>query len=135
MTDDRLTIIDTRTIQDLTVPGLSYRVDITPDDDTDPQTDGDWADEEDIAAWHEDEWRYVGVILTPIIAGIGELPGMRDSLWAVTYNVMPQVVADLDYVVATHPVPDMIKDLRSRLHDALAPVARVLAILSDDKEA
>lgn len=87
--------------------GKAYVAAIVPDEFASPHGE-DWASAEDIAKWHRDEWRYVGVIVTDVY-------GAEASLWAVVYgqisttqitldNIMNDPYMDVDGVSYTLPV-------------------------------
>jgi hypothetical protein len=123
-------IIDNIVITDTAIPALSYRVDIVPDPDTYPEDFGCY-DETTITAWHNDEWRYVGVIVTPIIAGV-DLPLAEASLWGTEYGTLPHIAEDgtvygvVDRTAETlaneYPGPDLIEEARAYLVKTLGPV-------------
>lgn len=134
--------IDSRTIPDPTIPGLSWRVTLDQDYDiTAPDGDGYTATQR--AAFGRD-WYYVTVGVTPVIGGC-ELDGATQYLSAVEYGkytvtdeddtVTGTVYLDLDSMIngqvddgdAGYPVPDMIAEAKAELAK-LAPVfAAVLA--------
>jgi hypothetical protein len=115
-------IIDETTI---TRDGITYRVMVTPDYDSSPD-DADCYSDSDKEAFKRGDWQYVGVIVRPVIAG-QEFDAAEDSLWAVEYGHMPaeaeeyqggmhpETTIRLDEIVNTHPVPDMISEVRAHL--------------------
>lgn len=118
--------LETTTVEDAEVPALSYRIDVVPDDDSRPE-ETDALDEADVAAWKADEWRYVGVMVTPVIEGIGDLDESSSDLWGVEFGTLPNVPSiDLDQPVKQYPVPDLIEDVRANLLATLGPIAAKL---------
>ena len=134
--------IDSKTVPDPEVTGLSYRIDIDPDYDSTPD-DADCYTDSQKAAWSDGEWRYVGYTVTPVIDG-DPIGSASDSLSGVEYgwflltdeddNVIGRV--DLDglepnrpdqalpgyapepdatFPGLSYPVPDMIREVRARL--------------------
>lgn len=139
--------IESRTIEDSDIAGLSYRIDIEPDYDGSPH-DAECYTTLQIAAWERDEWSYVGVIITPLIAGM-ELDMCSDSLWGLEYGNFPLVDEHgteqgrrrigLDAFVdgytkdghPGYPVPDMISQVHGRLAERLGPVTDQLRHLRE----
>lgn len=115
-------LIEERTI---TRDGISYRVMISPDCDSSPD-DADCYSASDKAAFKRGDWQYVGVIVRPVIDG-QEIDGAEDSLWSVEFGDMPAETepfrggqhsgwhVGMDEIVNTHPVPDMISEVRGQL--------------------
>jgi hypothetical protein len=110
-------IIESIVITDTDIPALSYRVDILPDYDTYPE-DFDCYDESQIAAWRNDEWRYVGVVVTPIVGGF-ELPLAEASLWGVEYGTS---AASAEMLAREYPGPDLIAEARGYLVKTLGSI-------------
>jgi hypothetical protein len=91
--------------RDITHEGRTLTVVIVPDLDTSPTDyDEDPYSSEDITAWGMSQWSFVGVL---IMEGDTEL----DALWAVEYGALDTVTIDMDYIISTHPVPDMLVGL------------------------
>ena len=126
-------IIDKATIE---CDGITYSVMLVPDYDASPD-DADSYSASDKAAFAAGEWSYVGVIVRPVIDG-NELREAEDSLWGVEYGFMPaetepheggqheDITIGMDYITGTHPVPDMISEVRANLRhmrDNLVPNA------------
>lgn len=101
--------------------GITYRVMVVPDedasiDDADCYTDGDKA------TYAAGDWQFVGVIVRPVIDGT-EFSDAEDSLWSVQYGtnpewdheLLPGGTVGMAYIVDTHPVPDMIGEVRANL--------------------
>lgn len=131
--------IDSRTITDSTVPGLSWLITVDYDGDlTEPEGDG--FTPKQVEAFQRGEWHYVGVGVTPVIAGI-ELDDLTDTLWAVEYgyytltdeddNVTGTASLDLDELIKVHPVPDMISEAKRTLKDRIAGLAPEFAAVAD----
>lgn len=133
------TIIETRTIKDPKIAGLSYRIDIVPDYDADSPADllypeGSYTQKQ-VDAWERDEWSYVGVIVTPKIADM-DLDRFADSLWCVEYgyylltddqdNETGRTWLGMDEFIKTHPVPDMLEQVKAQLNDGLGGVVDAL---------
>ena len=128
--------IDSKTVPDATVKGLSWRVTLDADEFySKPEGDGYTARQ--VAAFKAGEWSYVVVGVTPIIDGV-TLPDVTETLGGVEYgtyvltdeddNVTGTREIDLDYLIAGmpeddegYPVPEMIREAKSRLA-SLAPV-------------
>lgn len=115
ITQDMLTYDEEAVI--VTVDGREYRV--TLEDDLDSSIDdADCYSEEDIAAWRNDVWNYVGVIVTPLSVPESKQFELSDSLWGVEFDFPLQEKqtidgvryfdTGMDYMVMVHPVPDMI---------------------------
>lgn len=127
-------ILDTRTIADPAVPGLSYRVDIVPDPDETPYstnvyTEAD-TDPEMLAAWNNDEWQFVGVIVTPIIDTVIELDNLDASLWGVAFGDLPGSTIDAERLVNHYPGPDLIKEARTRVAEHITEISTVFATVA-----
>ena len=134
--------IETRTIPDATIPGLSYRVTVVPDLDAGrPEDNGDCYTPAQIAAWSRDDWLYVGVIVTPVIGGT-DITASEQSLWGNEYgdflltdeddNTTGRRRIDLDYMIGgetghpeyAYPVPDLISEARESLPGHVIEMAR-----------
>jgi len=106
--------------------GIRYRVSIHRDEDSSPQDD-EGLSPSDKKAFRDGLWRYVGVVVTPELGTQIDASGMHDSIWGVQYGVLPaetsewqggkhgEIVIDMDYIVNTHPVPDMIGEVRENM--------------------
>jgi hypothetical protein len=128
--------LDSKTIPDTDVAGLSWRV--TLDYDTElTEPEGDCGTARQVAAFRAGEWRYVIVGVSPIVAGV-ELDDLTETLAGVEYgtftltdeddNVQGIREIDFDYLIAGmpdddegYPVPDLIREAKSRLA-GMAPV-------------
>lgn len=101
-----------------------YRVQLVSDYDSTPEGEECYS-EADIEAWQNDEWTFVGVIVTPIDVPKSSQFGLSDSLWGVEYEFplsTPEEyggVALFDtgdrYLTMVHPVPDMIDTVRRQV--------------------
>jgi hypothetical protein len=90
--------------RDITHQGRKLTVTVDRDDDGDPRTDGDCYTPEDVAAWQCDEWQYVTV-------GIMDGSEIIDSLSGVEFGYFGTRDLDMDYMIETHPVPDMLTSI------------------------
>ncbi len=125
--------IESRTIADPLVPGLSYRIDVVPDDDEKPSGSEAYNEPTWVEAWRRDEWRFVGVIVTPLVFdGIYELEPLDDSLWGIGYGEFPGGVdpVDTDYLIERYPVPAMIRDMRAKLAKPIAEISEEMAAVA-----
>lgn len=110
-----------------TVDGFDIVAYLVPDTDSAP-TDFDCYSPEQIQAWREDEWQYVGTIVTASRAGI-ELGSA--SLWGSEYGFLPTVgyvsplVGDGDKFVSGYG-PGLISE-------AIAEAQAKLAELQQDR--
>lgn len=141
--------IDSTTIKDPQIAGLSYKIAVVPDLDSSPD-DADCYTATQKAAWARDEWSYVGVIVTPVVNGT-ELLDFDDSLWGLEYgdftmtdeddNVTGRTWLTLDAFTTetvhemadgtekrfpAYPVPDMISEVQHKLRDGLGGVIDAL---------
>ncbi len=126
--------IETLTVPDDTVKGLTYRVDILPDYSTVP-SDDDGITSAQRAAWHADAWRYVGVAVTPIIASC-DLDFASESLWGLEYGTFTNAAEDdtvtgereitAKTLAREYPGPDLIAEVRAQLAGTLGPVVAAL---------
>ncbi len=123
--------IDSRTITDSTVPGLSWLVTVDYDQElTEPEGDG--YTPKQVEAFRRGDWNYVVVGVTPVIDGV-ELDSLADYLGAVEWgnyvltdeddNETGTAYLDLDELISVHPVPDMISEAKSTLKARLADLA------------
>ncbi|HEX9355650.1 MAG TPA: hypothetical protein VF933_17760 [Streptosporangiaceae bacterium] len=106
--------------------GIRYRVSIYRDEDSSPEDD-EGLSPSDKKAFRDGLWRYVGVVVTPELGTQIDASGMHDSIWRVQYGVLPaetsewqggkhgEIVIGMDYIVNTHPVPDMIGEVRENM--------------------
>lgn len=119
---------DTIETREIVKNGITYKVTIEADYDVRPESDGDWASQEDIDAWKRDEWRYVGVIVTPVIAGT-EIEGADDSLWGCAWGTVPgnPVEFDMDEICNVHPVPQIIETVNGKLKVFAAKIQAAVA--------
>ena len=110
--------------------GIRYRVDLDPDYDARPD-DYDCYSPEAQTAWLRDEWRYVGVTVTPQVSGTDytdTYPSASAALWGVEYGTLPATAEDAEITqdraaINKYPVPDLISEslhslrhLRDRLN-------------------
>ncbi|WP_344585643.1 hypothetical protein [Nonomuraea roseoviolacea] len=117
-------IIETRTVHH---EGVDYFVQLTHDHDTNPETDGDWASPEDLEWWRRDDWQYVIVTVTPVIAG-AEITTAADVLGSVVYGFLPKATIDMDAICNVHPVPDMIDVARDNLRKVRPVLVEALTL-------
>src|SRR5882757_1083049 len=104
----------------VTVDGKRYRVTLEYDQDASP-TDYECYDDDDLERWRNDEWHYVGVIVTPLDVPESKQFELSDSLWGVEYDFRldpTQTIdgqdyhyTDMDYMCMVHPVPEMIEQV------------------------
>lgn len=112
--------------------GITYRVDLDPDTDSTPD-DAECYSPSDIKAYRDDLWSYVGVTVTPLVAGAGA----SAATWGVEYGVMPaetepwqggmhdRTVIDRA-VIEREYVPELIVEARAelrKLREALSALA------------
>ncbi len=126
--------IETLTVPDDTVEGLTYRFDIVSDFESIPSDDESITSAQR-AAWHADAWQYVGVIVTPIIADC-DLDFASDALWGLEYGTFTDTdkedtVTGIREITAKtlaheYPGPDLITGMRGTLADKLAPIVAAL---------
>jgi hypothetical protein len=112
---------ETRHIED---KGLGFTVELWPDEDS-TTDDAECYSPSDIAAWQRDEWSFIGVVVR---SDTGDL---QESLWSVEYGSCPAETepfqggmheawtVDTDKIVSEYPVPDLLSELRSRMHKEL----------------
>jgi len=135
-----MSTLDTRTIADKAIPGLSYKIDVAEDYTASPD-DYDSYTPAQKKAWEDGEWFYVGLIVTPVIAGI-ELDDFTDSLWGIEWGhltltddageVTGHLNIGLDLEISGSPLygphlPDMIAEVQANLTEGLGPFAATLA--------
>lgn len=123
----------------VTADGKRYRVTLENDLDTSP-TDFENYDEDDIERWHNDEWYYMGVIVTPLDVPEFKQFELSDSLWGVEYYLRldpPQTIdghvyryTNMDYMCMVHPVPEMIDVVISHVDTYQAAAAYESYVLS-----
>ena len=120
--------MDSITDRRIVVDGITYDVFVVPDEDAritdyDPEV----YDDADRAAYR-DTWEYVGVIVRPVFDG-DPVEAAEISLWAVEYGTSPGFSQDQDmeYYLSSHPVPDMITEVRGRLAGIAEQITRALA--------
>jgi hypothetical protein len=135
--------IDTQVIKDEKIDGLSYRIDLEVDYDCKPDKFGLYPEscytQAQLDAWKRGEWRYVDVIVTPVIRGV-ILEDFSDSLWGVEYgdypitdeedNVIETKDLSMDELISVHPVPDMISEVQSQLLKKLGGLVDALRAIS-----
>ncbi|MEV4575945.1 hypothetical protein AB0K16_22135 [Nonomuraea jabiensis] len=112
-----MNIIESR---DITRDDITYRVSLVKDTDADPRNDGDWATQEDINAWLRDDWEYVSVFVTPIIAGT-EITEARTSTSA-EYGSLPNAEIGMDEILQNDYVISKIREARENLKRVLPDV-------------
>ncbi|WP_431911669.1 hypothetical protein [Nonomuraea jabiensis] len=105
-------LIETRAI---VKDDITYQVRVEEDWDSKP-FDADCYSDADIEAWRRDEWHYVGVIVTPVVAGI-PIDAAEDSLWGVEWGQLPDLdrYLGMDQICNVHPVPEMLDGVRDKL--------------------
>lgn len=113
--------------------GIKFRFDVDPDYDSDRddlRANDEGMRDETLAAHGRQEWRYVGVTVTPLIEGTDT----RDSLRSVEWGDLPAtsnagipeddyrygpdsaaVTIGRDYIQDVHPGPEMIEEARANL--------------------
>lgn len=111
--------------------GIKYRIDVLTDDESSPD-DADCYSPTDKEAFDNGLWRYVGVVVTPLIDGLDQGEGQAHSyvsasLWGVEYGTMPaepepyeggqhgETVIDRERIINDYPVPDLITEARGEL--------------------
>lgn len=104
---------------------VRFRIDIDPDNELTAPF-GDYLPHDAALFGQPDGWHYVGVTVTPIVAG-EEIESCADSLWAVEYGQGDGWSAEVDDLVNTHPVPDMLGEVRSRLRDLAKQITDALS--------
>lgn len=110
----------------VTVDGKRYRVTTENDYDSSP-VEFDCYSKEDIQHWFDDNWHYVGVIVTPLDVPEDRQFEYSNSLWGVEFGFHldpPQTIdghtyryTDMDYMCMVHPVPDMIDEVISNVKE------------------
>lgn len=108
----------------VTVDGKSYKIEFGPDYDNDVE-DTDCYNEEDIAAWRNDEWNFIAVSVTPLDVPERVQFELSDSLCGLEYNFplatkqvhngRPYNSTNTDYQIMVYPVPDMIDEVASKV--------------------
>ncbi len=68
--------------------GRAYAVTVEPDLDSTPR-DADCYSPDDVRRWELDEWRYVGLVVTPIIND-EKIDTCAESLWGVGWDELPK---------------------------------------------
>jgi hypothetical protein len=121
-------VIDQITIADKDVSGLTYKVSIVNDYDlTSPEGDG--FTEKQVKAFSDDQWYYVGVMITPLING-DPIEMANQSLWGVEYGHYPATDEDDNLIewlwldvdtIRESVVPDLIDEARTDLLQGLGP--------------
>jgi hypothetical protein len=104
-----------------TSEGITYRVEITPDD-VFPITEFDGCDAATIEAHGKGEWRFVNCVVIPLISGT-DPNSMGRSTWTLEWGSVPVLnpdgtvtttEKDRDYFMAHH-VPDIADSVRANL--------------------
>ena len=108
----------------------TVRLDVRHDEDTTP-ADSDCYTPKQVAAWHRDEWEFVGIVAKAYLEGV-ELGS--DSLWGIERGYLPvtdeddNLTADVDYVdVYDDAIEGVIAEA---IHDA-GKTLRRLSSLAD----
>lgn len=83
-----------------TLHHVSVTIRVVPDEDTQP-SDFDCYDDEQIEAWRNDEWRFVGVIVTAeASAGMCAVTIEGPGLWGIDYDGSPDSIRYLREVAS-----------------------------------
>lgn len=104
----------------------SYKIEMPFDQDaTINDLEGESYSDGDKEAWSNDQWYYVGVIVTPLHVPEHKGWDLSDSLWGLEFGFPlnpPQVIGnrthhytDATYLICHYPVPDMIAEVRSKV--------------------
>jgi hypothetical protein len=110
--------------------GNTFRVDITPDDDTCPG-EFDCYDEHDMEEYRVGNWRYVGVIVTPVVGGVA-FEGESVSMWGVEYGRNGDSwYVGMDEITGEHPVPDMCAEVLGNVRRTAPAMIRDLSRIYD----
>lgn len=93
-----------------------YKVEMPYDDDA--TVDGaDCYSKDDIRKWRNDEWWFVGIIVTPLDVPENVQFELSDSLWGLEDNFEMEGSArtDATYHITHYPVPDMLIEVDSKV--------------------
>ena len=131
-------------LADEKIPGLSYRIEVFEDPDAGspaeqyglyPESCYTQAQQD---AHDRGDWMFAGVVVTPLVGGL-EIDGAADSLWGVEFGhytltddedrVQGTTDIGLDEIVKTHPVPDMLDEVRAGLRKHLEPVSAAAGVV------
>lgn len=106
-------MLDTRMIEH---NGVAYKIEIVADADARPD-EADCYDAADLSAWRNDEWRFVGVVVTT------KSGDASTALWGVEYGYSPGWGRDIDTdeLITSYPVPDLIGDIARNSPDEAPP--------------
>lgn len=115
--------------------GIGYRIDLHEDDRTTP-AHADCYDAADVEAWKKDEWRYVGIIVTPVIDGM-DLESCSVDLWSLEYGEAPGWgrFIDLDELAKVYPGPELMDHADELLLEHSKAIRRALRRRGDDVRA
>lgn len=108
--------------------GFDIRADIVPDNTYYAEPDGDYTPEQ-VAAFKNGDWHYVGIIVT---ASRGDVALGSDSLWAVEKGMMPldsEISEYIDPLRDEHAASDYFPDM---IDNAVAEARLNLTELVDD---
>lgn len=134
--DTTMDTIDSTTITDPTNTSLTFHVRVVPDTESRPGDADVYGDHATMTAWRNDEWSFVGVIVTPVVAGV-EYDEQSTSLWGVEYGAFP--ITDehgmvletryigIDEIATVHPGPDLITEAREAIVSAASNLAANLS--------
>lgn len=118
-----MTVLESKTI---VVEGVTFHVEIEHDTDVRPERDYECFTAEEIQAWNDNEWHFVGLEATPVVDGVaittatsfggtyifGSLPG--DMRWWDLDRALESAIPDYgaDWVAKLKEVaPDLAKAL------------------------
>lgn len=112
--------IETTTIEH---DGFTVRIDVVPDSDATP-FDADCYSAEDIDAWRNDEWFYVGYVYTAYCEGI-ELGSA--SIWGSEWD-FPGTDSSIDaWITEDYYHPDLLNECTTEARDAIDRLAATRA--------
>lgn len=103
----------------VTFMGKRYKVEMPYDHDS-KVDDADCYSEEDIEAWRNDEWWFVGIIVTPLDVPESVQFDLSDDLWGLEFDFPIHesptgARTDANYQITQYPVPDMLMEVDSKV--------------------
>lgn len=104
--------------------GFEIRAELYPDD---TRVDDYEYSDEDIKAWREDDWSFVGVVVTASLDGI-DLGS--SSLWSLEYGWLPTAGSFVNPITSSYSsdyLPDLIVDATTEAKAELARLAAAYA--------
>jgi hypothetical protein len=104
--------------RNITIGRIEVQVRIEADEISRPM-DAECYTQEDIRAWRRDEWRYVGVAVSPL-----GYPDIEASLWAIEAGRISDRDISYDQIISMY-APDLMADLRqavARVHGELGQI-------------